>query len=179
MTIFDYVVLGIIFISVLLSIIRGFVRESLSLAGWIVAFVVAGSFTGDFEPMLPAEISGETLRLLAAFFTLFLSVLIVAVLITKLLSVLIKSVGLGFIDRFLGAAFGFLRGLLIVTVLVLIAGLTALPQQSFWQQALLRQPLENIALQAMLWLPKDISSRINFESSDNINMTHEPNANKS
>lgn len=167
MTIFDYVALGIIFVSVLLSIIRGFVRESLSLAGWIVAFIVAGSFAVDFEPMLPAEIGGESLRLLASFFVLLLSVLIVAVLITKLLSALIKSVGLGFTDRFLGAAFGFLRGLLVVTVLILIAGLTALPQQSFWQQALLRQPLENVAMKVMPWLPRDISSRINFESSEN------------
>lgn len=167
MTIFDYVVLGIILVSVLLSIIRGFVRESLSLAGWIVAFVVASSFTVDFEPMLPSEIGGESIRLLAAFFVLFLSVLIVAVLITKLLSALIKNVGLGFIDRFLGAVFGFLRGLLAVTVLILIAGLTALPQQSFWQQALLSQPLESVAMKVMPWLPKGISSRIDFEGNEN------------
>ena len=167
MTIFDYVVLGIILVSVLLSIIRGFVRESLSLAGWIVAFVVAGSFAVAFEPMLPPEIGGESIRLLAAFIVLFLSVLIVAILITKLLSALIKSVGLGFIDRFLGAAFGFLRGLLVVTVLVLIAGLTALPQQSFWQQALLSQPLENVAMKVMPWLPRGISSRIDFEGREN------------
>lgn len=167
MTMFDYVVLGIIFVSVLLSIIRGFVRESLSLAGWIVAFIVAGSFAVGFEPMLPPEIGGESIRLLAAFIVLFLSVLIVAVLITKLLSALIKSVGLGFIDRFLGAAFGFLRGLLVVTVLILIAGLTALPQQSFWQQALLSQPLENVAMKVMPWLPREISNRIDFEGKEN------------
>jgi len=167
MTIFDYVVLGIILVSVLLSIIRGFIRESLSLAGWIVAFVVASSFTVDFEPMLPPEIGGESIRLLAAFIVLLLSVLIIAVLITKLLSALIKSVGLGFIDRFLGAAFGFLRGLLVVTVLILIAGLTALPRQSFWQQALLSQPLENVAMKVMPWLPREISSRIDFEGSEN------------
>ena len=166
MTTFDYVVLGIILISVLLSIIRGFIRESLSLAGWIVAFVVAGSFVTEFEPMLPSEISGETLRMLVAFIVLFLSVLIVAVIITKLLSALIKSVGLGFIDRFLGAAFGFLRGLLIITILILIAGLTAIPQQSFWQQALLSEPLENVAIKIMPWLPEEISSRINFERNE-------------
>ena len=166
MTIFDYVVLGIIFVSVLLSIIRGFVRESLSLAGWIVAFVVAGSFAGDFEPMLPVEIGGEGIRLLAAFIVLFLSVLIVAVLITKLLSALIKSVGLGFIDRFLGAAFGLVRGLLVVTILILVAGLTALPQQSFWDQALLSQPLENVAMKVLPWLPNDISKRIDFKGSE-------------
>ena len=166
MTIFDYVVLGIFLVSVLLSIIRGFIRESLSLAGWIVAFVVAISFATDFEPMLPPEIAGESLRMLAAFIVLLLSVLLVAVIITKLLSALIKSVGLGFIDRSLGAAFGFLRGLLIVTVLILVAGLTAMPQQSFWQQAILSDPLEKVAIKLMPWLPSEISSRINFENKE-------------
>ncbi len=163
MTIFDYVVLGIIFISVLLSIIRGFIRESLSLAGWIVAFVVAGSFAVDFEPMLPPDIGTESIRLLISFIVLLISVLLVTVLITKLLSALVKSVGLGFIDRFLGAIFGFLRAMVVITLLVLIAGLTALPQQVFWQQALLKQPMETAAKEVMPWLPEGLSGRINFD----------------
>jgi len=149
-----------------LSVIRGFVRESLSLAGWIVAFVVASSFTVDFEPMLPTEISGERVRLLVAFVVLLISVLLITTLITKLLSTLVKSVGLGFVDRFLGAAFGFLRGVVINTLLVLTAGLTALPQQDFWQQALLKHPAETIAKEVMPWLPSDLSQKITFDSDE-------------
>lgn len=163
MTIFDYIVLGIFFISAFLSVMRGLVREVLSLAGWVVAFVFAGSFSVDFEPFLPSEIGGESLRMLVSFVVVFISVLIVSVLVTMLLSSFIKGIGLGFVDRILGAVFGFLRGLLVVTVLVLIAGLTALPHQSFWQQALLSDPLELVAMQVVPWLPNDLASRISFE----------------
>ena len=77
MTILDYVVLGIIFVSILVSIMRGFVREILSLAGWVIAFILAGSFAGQFEPMLPSSVTGESLRILIAFVVVFISVLLV------------------------------------------------------------------------------------------------------
>lgn len=163
MTIFDYVVLGIFFVSILLSIIRGLVREVLSIAGWVVAFIAASSYASDFEPYIPPEIGGESLRIIAAFVVVFLVVLIIAVLMTMLLSTLIKGVGLGFIDRLLGAFFGFARALIVVLVLVLTAGLTALPQQKLWQQAVLSEPLVTMATQILPWLPDDLSKRISYE----------------
>lgn len=166
MTILDYVVLGIIFVSILVSIMRGFVREILSLAGWVIAFMAAGSFAGQFEPMLPSSITGESLRILIAFVVVFISVLLVMMLVTMLLSSAIKSVGLGFIDRLLGAFFGFLRGFVVVMILVLIAGLTGLPKQPFWQQALLNRPLETAAMEVVAWLPNEISQRISFENDE-------------
>lgn len=166
MTILDYVVLGIIFVSILVSIMRGFVREILSLAGWVIAFMTAGSFAGQFEPMLPSSITGESLRILIAFVVVFISVLLVMMLVTMLLSSAIKSVGLGFIDRLLGAFFGFLRGFVVVMILVLIAGLTGLPKQPFWQQALLNRPLETAAMEIVAWLPNEISQRISFENDE-------------
>ncbi len=166
MTILDYVVLGIIFVSILVSIMRGFVREILSLAGWVIAFMAAGSFAGQFEPMLPSSVAGESLRILIAFVVVFMSVLLVMMLVTMLLSSAIKSVGLGFIDRLLGAFFGFLRGFVVVMILVLIAGLTGLPKQPFWQQALLNRPLETAAMEVVVWLPNEISQRISFENDE-------------
>lgn len=166
MTILDYVVLGIIFISILVSIMRGFVREILSIAGWVVAFMVASSFAGYFEPMLPASVTGGSLRILVAFIVVFISVLLVMMLVTMMLSAVIKSVGLGFIDRLLGAFFGFLRGFIVVMILVLIAGLTGLPKQPFWQQALLNRPLEEAATKAATWLPNEISSRISYDNKE-------------
>ncbi len=168
MTIFDYVVLGIFFISIILSIMRGVVREVLSIAGWVIAFVAAGSYAADFKPLLPSEVAGESLRIIVSFIVLFLSVLLITGLLTMLLSTLIKGVGLGFIDRLLGSVFGFLRALVIVMVLVLIAGLTALPQQSFWQQATLSHPLEVIAAKVTQWWPNDLSKRITYENDEAI-----------
>ncbi len=168
MTIFDYVVLGIFFISVILSIMRGLVREVLSIAGWVIAFIAASTFAHDFEPYIPPEIGGESLRLISAFILVFIVTLIVSVLITTLLNTLIKNIGLGFIDRILGAFFGFARALIIIMILVLVAGLTALPQQSLWQQAMLSPPMEAMAEQVLPWLPDDLSKRISYEKKEEI-----------
>ena len=95
MTWIDYAVLAIIGVSILLSIIHGFVRELLSLAGWIVAFLVAQFFAADVAAKLPAAIPHDTLRLLAAFVIVFLAVLLAATLLAIALSGLIKKAGLG------------------------------------------------------------------------------------
>ncbi len=163
MTVFDYIVAAIFLVSISLSIMRGFVRETLSIAGWIVAFIIAGAYTSYFEQFLPAEITGETLRFSIAFVLTFLLILLMTALLTMLLSALIKGVGLGFIDRLLGSVFGFLRALIIVTLMVLLAGLTAIPKQSFWQQAALSQPMEAVAMQVLPWLPDDLSKHINYD----------------
>ena len=162
MTIFDYIVLGIVSISVLLSITRGVVREVVSLLGWIIAFFVASHYAANFEPLLPHVVKEESLRMLIVFVMTFFVTLVVIMVISMLLSKLVRSVGLGFIDRILGALFGFARGLLVVLFMILVAGFTALPQQSFWQQALLREPLEMIAMQVIPWLPQELKEHISF-----------------
>lgn len=167
LTVFDYVVAGIFLVSIILSILRGFVRETLSIAGWVVAFIVASAYSSFFEQFLPIEIVGETLRFSVAFVLTFIAVLLVTALAIMLLTALIKGIGLGFIDRLLGSIFGFLRALIIVTVIVLIAGLTTIPHQSFWQQAMLSRPLESVALQVLPWLPEDLSKRISYERKEN------------
>lgn len=162
MTIFDYAVLAILVVSILLSVMRGVVRELFSLAGWVVAFMVANSFAAGFAPMLPSSIAGESLRILLAFAALFLSALLAMALITMMISALTRTVGLGFADRFFGSLFGFMRGLLVVLLIVLAAGLTALPQEPFWEKALLSKPLETAAMMVIPWLPQDLSRRISY-----------------
>jgi membrane protein required for colicin V production len=162
MTIFDFVVLIIFVVSISISVVRGIVRESLSLAGWVIAYMVAKAFAKDFVSMLPLSITGDSLRVLISFSALFLSVLLVMSLITILSSALVKTVGLGSVDRLFGAFFGLARGLLAVLLLVLLAGLTTLPQEPFWQKALLSKPLEAGVIMTMPWLPQDLSKRINY-----------------
>jgi membrane protein required for colicin V production len=167
MTVFDYIICGIFLVSIILSIVRGFVREALSIAGWIVAFIIAGAYASYFEQFIPVEITDATLRFSIAFVLAFLSVLLITALVTMFLSALIKGIGLGFIDRLLGSVFGFLRALIIVTLIVLLAGLTTIPSQTFWQQAVLSRPLEAVAMEALPWLPDDLSKRISYERKEN------------
>ncbi len=163
MTIFDYAVLGILLVSVLLSIFRGAVRELLSLAGWVIAFMAARSLSIDLVPMIPPSIEDESLRMSVAFVAIFLAVLVAMGLIAMLLSALIKTVGLGFIDRMLGSVFGLVRGLMIVLMVVLLAGMTTLPQEPLWQKALLSKTLETAVGLTLPWLPQELSQRIHYE----------------
>jgi membrane protein required for colicin V production len=157
MTAFDYCVIAIVGISVLLSVMRGAVRELISLAGWVTAFMVANYFAEPFAPNLPSAVPGESLRMVLAFSILFLLTLLTMGFIAMLASSVTRKAGLGFADRFLGSLFGLARGLLVIMVIVLAGGLTSLPQEPFWRKAVLSAPLESAVTMAIPWLPQDLS----------------------
>jgi membrane protein required for colicin V production len=77
--------------------------------------------------------------------------------IAMLASAMTKKAGLGFADRFLGSLFGLARGFLLIMVIVLAGGLTALPQEPFWRKAVLSAPLETAVMMAIPLLPQDLS----------------------
>lgn len=163
MTVFDYTVLLIVGVSILISVMRGLVREALALAGWVAAIWVAVNYAVPLAPFLPDAVPNETLRLLAAFVALFLATLLLASLFSIALSELVKKLGMGAVDRGLGALFGLARGLLIVMVLVLLAGLTPLPHQGFWRNAMLSAPFEAFVVVVKPWLPEQLAKRINYD----------------
>lgn len=163
MTSFDYAVLAILGLSMLLSMMRGFVREVLSLAGWVAAFFVAKIYTVELLPLLPESIPTESLRYLAAFLILFLATLLVCSLLTITITQLFRKIGLGWLDRTLGAVFGMARGILILGVLVLLAGLTSLPQDPRWHNAMFSAPLEAMVNNLLPWMPEQIAKRIKYD----------------
>ncbi len=163
MTFFDYAALGIIGLSILLSILRGFLRETLSLAGWVAAFFVAKLYTLQLAPLLPQAIPGESLRLLAAFLILFLVTLLISSLLAIALAEVFKKIGLGWLDRWLGALFGLARGVLVVSIIVLLGGLTTLPHEAFWRDAMFSAPFEALVTSALPWLPEGIAKHIDYD----------------
>ena len=164
MTAFDYGVLLIIGLSILLSVLRGLVREVLALVSWVAALWIARVYTMEFAPMLPDTIPTLSLRYLAAFIILFLLVLLFMTLLTIALSHFIKALGIGPADRLLGAAFGLVRGVVMVLTFMLLAGLTSLPRQTAWRDAMFSTPLEAFIVKMVLpHLPKSFAKRINYE----------------
>lgn len=162
MTWVDYAALAIVGISVLLSVVHGFVRELLALASWIVAFVAAQIYATALAPLLPAALPNPALRLLVAFLIIFLAALIAMTMLAIAVSSLIRKAGLGVADRVLGAVFGLVRGFAIVIMMVLLAGLTALPRQPAWRHAMVSAPLETLANAVKVWLPYDLAKHINY-----------------
>ena len=98
--------------------------------------------------------------------TCFPVVVIVGALLGWLLARAIRAIGLGFIDRVLGAVFGVARGVLIVVIGVLLAGLTTLPRQEWWQNAFLAPPLVAAALSLRPWLPRSMAERLDYTPGD-------------
>jgi membrane protein required for colicin V production len=163
LTVFDYAVLAIIGLSAFIGLVRGAVREVLAVAGWVLAFWVATSYALTAVRYAPLALSNPSLRLAAAFIVLFLITLIVVGFAGKLFTTLIQKVGLGPFDRLLGLVVGVARGVLIVLVLVIIGGLTALPRQSEWRNAMSSGWFESMALGVKSWLPPALAKRIGFD----------------
>jgi membrane protein required for colicin V production len=161
-TIFDYVVLFILVSSVVISTMRGLVKEILSLAGWVAAFIVANAFGAKLAPMLPSVIPGDALRLIVAFIALFLGVRVLMGLLALAIGALIEASGLTLADRGLGGLFGLGRGIVIVLAGVILCGMTSIPQQDFWKDALLSPMAETGARTVKPFLPAAFARHVQF-----------------
>jgi membrane protein required for colicin V production len=161
-TIFDYVVLFILASSVVISTMRGLVKEILSLLGWVAAFIVANAFGAKLAPMLPSVIPGEALRLIVAFIALFLGVRVLMGLLALAIGALIEASGLTLADRGLGGLFGLGRGIVIVLAGVILCGMTSIPQQAFWKDALLSPMAETGARTVKPFLPAAFAQHVQF-----------------
>ena len=162
MTVFDYLVLFILISSVVISTMRGLVKEILSLAGWVAAFVVANAFGAKLAPMLPSVIPGETVKLIVAFIALFLGVRILMGLLSLAIGAVIEASGLSLADRGLGGLFGLGRGIVIVLAGVILCGMTSIPQQAFWKDALLAPLAESGARTVKPFLPAALAQHVQF-----------------
>lgn len=162
MTLFDYIAIGVLAVSIVLGFVRGAVQEVFSLGAWIGAFLIARTYSAAVSVHLAGGIASPTLRLLASFVVVFLISLALFILLSWALSQLVKSLGLGPVDRALGVAVGALRGGLIVVLLVLVAGLTPLPSESFWRNAMLSPPLEAAAREVLPYMPEAFRSRVQY-----------------
>ncbi len=162
MTIFDYLVLFVLISSIVISTLRGLIKEILSLLSWVVAFVVANAYGAQLAPMLPAMIPGEAMRLMVAFVALFIGVRLLMGLLMLAVDALIKATGLSLADRGLGGLFGLARGVVIVLAGVIVAGMTDLPKQSFWTNAMYSPMAETGARTVKPFLPEALARHVNF-----------------
>ena len=163
MTWLDYAVVGVFAASLLVGAWRGLVREVLSILGWVIAFLAANLLAGPLGPVMPQAIPSPELRIAAAYVAVFVASLMATALVGLLLSKIVKAAGLGGVDRMLGAIFGAARGLLIVLVVALLAGLTSAPRQAFWRDSA-SGPLLMQAAQALKpLLPQTFAERLRYD----------------
>jgi membrane protein required for colicin V production len=141
----DWAILIVIGLSAGMSLLRGFVREALSLAGWILAFFVAKGFYQEFSTLLQTYIETPSLRYAVAWASLFILTLTISGLINYLLGQLIEKAGLSGMDRIMGMAFGALRGVLLASVaVILMREFTPVQQDKWWTQSQLVPHVEKL-----------------------------------
>jgi len=161
LTAFDYAVMAVIALSALRGAWRGFVGEIFGLIGWIVAFIVACRYVDRLVPWIPAHWPGGALtQWLIAFALIVIGVVLVAGIANALITRLVTVSGLSGVDRSLGLMFGVVRGVVLVLILVALGGLTELPQQEFWRDALLRPYAEQGVRELKPLLPAPLAAYV-------------------
>ena len=133
----DYAILGVIGLSAFVSLLRGFTREAISLATWLVAFFIASQFYQDLAVFITA-INDELIRSGVAILILFVCALFLGAMVNHIIGKLVDKTGLSGTDRVLGFVFGGLRGVLIVCALLFFMdAFTASAATSWWQNSIL------------------------------------------
>ncbi|MFP8968325.1 CvpA family protein [Pokkaliibacter sp. CJK22405] len=131
----DWVILGVIGLSGIISLTRGFMREAMSLITWVVAFIIARLFTDQLAVILAPYIQTPSIRVASAFIALFIVSLIIGAMVGYLVGQLVKATGLSGTDRVLGIVFGVARGCILVVVAVAMLSYTPVVNDLWWQSS--------------------------------------------
>lgn len=129
----DWALLAVLGVSVLIGLVRGFVFECLSLAGWLVAWFAAQWGAPWLAVRLPVGAPGSALNHGAAFLLAFVAALVLWALLARLVRMLIHATPLSIPDRLLGAGFGALRGGVLLMALCTVVLLTPAAQSAAWR----------------------------------------------
>lgn len=156
----DFAIIGIIALSAVIGLARGFIREVLSLAIWVVAVFAAWTFHRPLAEQLTPWLSTPSVRIGVAFIILVLVVLILGAILGQILTTLIETTGLTGTDRLLGVVFGAARGALLVAVLVYLAALTPMPEDPWWKESQLIGHFQTLADRLLALVPPEVEAKL-------------------
>ncbi len=167
----DLIISGIILLSILIGIVRGFVKESISLVTWVVAICLAAMYASPLSEHITFT-SNAFIRNLTSFLIIFVGTVFVGAIFNYIIGSMVRKTPFSVPDRILGSAFGVLRGVFFVTVLVLIAGLTPFPKEQWWQKSYAISHFEELAIWVKDRLPDENAKVFHFsEESENTKET--------
>ncbi len=164
----DIVILCFIALPMIIGVFYGFLNIAFSLLSWIVSFGLSVKFMPYFSPLLEQYVSELLFRNILAFVGIFILSLIIMSLLSYLIVKLLGRTGLTATDRILGLFFGLALGSFINTIIILIAGFTALPQESWWRESQLIKPFERVSVWSIGYLPESFREYHSHQSNNNI-----------
>lgn len=161
----DLTILVVVAVSTLIGVWRGFVREILSLATWVVASLVAWLLASPLSEVFEKDVAQPTLQLVAAFIVVFIVVYVIGTFVTYVIHrMFLKKPFLKMSNYFFGGVMGILRGGLIMIICFLIAGLLPkIPKNNWWKQSQLAPYFEEASLFSREFLPADIARHIRYD----------------
>jgi membrane protein required for colicin V production len=133
----DVFIVAVVLVSTVHGLMRGFVREAVSLVCWVVGFWAAWSLGPMVEPYLGGLLAEPAVRPWVGRLVVLVAVLLLGALIGTLLNYFMRSVGLGMLDRGIGVMFGFVRGMVLVGVFVICGELLHLNHEHWWNRSTL------------------------------------------
>ena len=159
----DWVVVVVFAFFVALGFRRGFLRETMSLLTWFAAGALAWLFAADVAPVFSVWLRSPAARTVAGFAVVFVVVFVVGTVLGYLIRRwLLVRPWTRFVNYLLGGGTGAVRGLLVLVLAVLVAGLTPAPKQPLWRQSVFMPPLETLAQRASVYLPRDVLRYISY-----------------
>ena len=132
---YDWICVAVLLASLLLGAWRGLVYEVMSVLGWVASFILAQMFAGALASHVPLESATEEVRYAIAFVVLFVLGAFVGGLLASLVRRMANAIGLRPVDRTLGAAFGVLRGVMLLLVVAVVVNMTSLREGTWWQES--------------------------------------------
>lgn len=157
MTALDGLVIVVILFSAFLAMVRGFSREVLSLASWVIAAVAAVLLYKNILPLVQSYLSNKTIALIASLAIIFIVVFIIVSIITMKIADVIIDSRIGALDRTMGFIFGLVRGLFIMVIAMLLVNQLIKPEdQAPWlREAKTKPMLDSFSTKIWDMLPKD------------------------
>ena len=175
MTTIDFVILGILVASMVIGFFRGFFPEVVGVATWVVAGIGAMHFGDAVQPYLEGKMGSPTVEMWTARAALFVFLMVIGGLVGQLVSLAVDKAGLSGTDKTLGMAFGAVRGIIVLGVLVIFAQLIGFPRDAWWSESRLIPVGETVADAIRTFLPDRVADFVQPSAQDAEAVPPDPN----
>ena len=169
---FDYAVIVIITLSMMISFYRGFVREMTSLVIWVAAFVLGFKFAKPFGAVIHRFLHSEMASYLVAFAAIFVVVFVIGVFINLMIKRVVSLTGLGPVDRLLGVCFGAARGILAAAIIMLLIHVSPFSGSPWFAGSQITPYFNGLVVWLHNFMPEEVaifSNWIGYQQDDEVN----------
>lgn len=135
MNIIDFSIIGALTISCIISLMRGFIKEVVSLVSWLLAFTLSISYAEKAQQLFAGSIHNVTVRFGLSLALIFIFVLLIGAIINKILGYIVTQTGFGAFDKIIGLFFGFIRGVLLICIVIFFAMMTSVEHAKLWKRS--------------------------------------------